>query len=328
MRRTLVSVLMVVALAGCGAADGPGASGSGAAPATSPSPGEGTTSTVAPGPPFDVATMAATLVDTSRITPASADAPELAQRTLETTIVYPTSPGPFPLIVFAHGLTGDPERHTELSSAWARAGYVVAMPAFPLTNASVANANGNVADVANQPGDVSFVIDEVLAANADPASALHDKVLGDRIGVAGHSLGGATTYGVTQNDCCRDDRIDAVIVMSGLRLVNPAGDHLASMPPTMLLHGVADPLLKVALADEIYPQLAVPKWYVRLLVAGHSEAYENTPSPSDEVVTAATTDFWQAYLPPQAGPPDPEVLDRLRLDAAVDQISTVQSDLG
>jgi dienelactone hydrolase len=328
MRRTLVCTLIVIVLAGCGAAEGPIESGSGSAPATSTMQGGGTSSTVPPGPPFDITTVSETLVDTSRVTPATDDAPELASRTLETTIISPSSAGPFPLIVFSHGLTGEPARHTELSSAWARAGYVVAMPAFPLTNASVANANGNVADVANQPGDVSFVIDQVLAANADPASPLHDKVLTDRIGIAGHSLGGATTYGVVQNDCCRDDRIDAVIVMSGVRLVNPAGDHLGSMPPTMLLHGVADPVLKVTLADEIYPQLGAPKWYVRLLVAGHAEAYENTPSPSDEVVTAATTDFWQAYLGPQAGPPDPAILDRLRRDAAVDQISTVQSEPG
>jgi dienelactone hydrolase len=327
MRRTLVCALIVFVLAGCGAAEGPGASGPGpgSAPPTSATQGGGTTSTVAPGPPFDLTTVSETLVDTSRVTPATDDAPELPSRTLETTIIAPTAAGPFPLIVFSHGLTGEPARHTELSSAWARAGYVVAMPAFPLTNASVANANGNVADVANQPGDVSFVIDQVLAADADPASPLHGKVLTDRIGVAGHSLGGATTYGVAANDCCRDDRIDAVIIMSGLRLVNPAGDHLGSMPPTMLLHGVADPLLKVAMADEIYPQLSAPKWYVRLLVAGHAEAYENTPSPSDGVVTAATTDFWQAYLAPQAGPADPGILDRLRRDAAVDQISTVQS---
>ena len=327
MRRALVCALLVIVLAGCGAADGPTATGSGSAPATGASPTTvaGTTPTVAPGPPYDITTVSETLIDTSRVTPATDDAPEVASRTLETTIIFPTSAGPFPLIVFAHGLTGKPARHTELSSAWARAGYVVAMPAFPLTNDSVANANGNVADVANQPGDVSFVIDEVLAANDDEASPLHGKVLADRIGVAGHSLGGATTYGVVQNDCCRDDRIDAVIIMSGVRLVNPEGDHLDSMPPTMLLHGVLDPLLKVSIADEIYPQMGAPTWYVRLLVAGHAEAYENTPSPSDEVVTAATTDFWQAYLAPQAGPPDPAILDRLRRDAEVDQISTVQS---
>lgn len=322
MRHVLVCVLAVCALAGCGAADSP--VGSGSSLVTSTSLGGGTTSIAAPAPPFDVATFSRTLVDDARVTPATDDAPEVPSRTLETTIIHPTSAGPFPLIVLAHGLTGDPARHTELSSAWARAGYVVAMPAFPLTNASVANANGNVADVANQPGDVSFVIDQVLAASADPASLLHDKVLTDRIGVAGHSLGGATTYGVAQNECCRDDRIDAVIVMSGLRLVNPEADDLASMPPTLLLHGVADPVLDVAMADAIYPQLRAPKGYVRLLVAGHSEAYENTPSPSDGVVTAATTDFWQAYLAPQAGPPDPAILEHLRRDADVDQISTVQ----
>ena len=328
MRRTVVCALIVFLLAGCGTADDPAASGSGSVPttsATSASQGGGTTSTVAPGPPFDTVTHTETLVDTSRVTPATADQPELSSRTIETTTIHPTAAGPFPLVVFSHGLTGDPARHTELSSAWAQAGYVVVMPTFPLTNASVANANDNVADVANQPGDVSFVIDQVLADNDDEASPLHGKVLTDRIGVAGHSLGGATTYGVVQNDCCRDDRIDAVIIMSGVRLVNPEGDDLGSMPPTMLLHGVLDPLLKVSIADGIYPQVSSPKWYVRLLVAGHAEAYENTPSPSDEVVTAATTDFWQAYLAPQAGPPDPAILERLRRDAEVDQISTVQS---
>ena len=330
MRRTLVCTLIVFVLAGCGAAESPDASGpgSGSTPATSAPQSGGTASTVASGAPFDITTVSETLVDTARVTPATDVAPELPSRTVETTIILPTAAGPFPLIVFSHGLNGDPARHTELSSVWARAGYVVAMPTFPLTNASVPNANGNVSDVANQPGDVSFVIDEVLAASADPASPLHGKVLADRIGLAGHSLGGATTYGATQNDCCRDDRIDAVIIMSGLRLVNPDGDDLDSMPPTMILHGVADPVLQVALADAVYPQLRAPKWYVRLLVAGHSEAYENTPSPSDAVVTASTTAFWQAYLAPQAGPPDPAILDRLRLDAEVDQISTLQSDPG
>ena len=335
MRRVVVcvSVLVLILVAGCGASEAPatsGADGATAGPGSTAGPA-GTTETTADVvavSPFEVETVSATLVDSDRVTPATVEQPEQPSRTLVTTIIYPDAPGPFPLIVFSHGLTGLPARHTELSSTWASAGYIVAMPAFPLTNATVANANGNVADVANQPGDVSFVIDQLVAADDDVSSPLYGKVLTDRIGIAGHSLGGATTYAVAQNDCCRDDRVDAVIIMSGLRLVYPDGDRLDAMPPTMLLHGVADPVLKVSIADEIYPQLRSPRWYVRLLVAGHSEAYEDTQSPSDDAVTASTTDFWQAYLPPAAGPPDPAILERLAADAVVDQISTLQSDPG
>ena len=61
----------------------------------------------------------------------------------------------------------------------------------------------------NQPGDVSFVIDEVLAANDDPSSPLHGLVDPDAIGVVGHSLGGATTWAVSFDTATRDERIDS-----------------------------------------------------------------------------------------------------------------------
>ena len=43
----------------------------------------------------------------------------------------PRGKGPFPLIVFAHGSAGHPEKFTKLFSSWAAAGYIVAAPAFP-----------------------------------------------------------------------------------------------------------------------------------------------------------------------------------------------------
>lgn len=315
---------MLLVSTGCGGSDSPSASGS----ASTTAAAAVTTTSEAPQPPFEVRTISETLVDTTRTTPATAQQAELSSRTLVTTIIFPDSPGPFPLIVFSHGLTGTPDRHTEMSSAWAQAGYVVAMPAFPLTNTSVPNASGNAGDVKNQPGDVSFVIDRMLSDNADDASPLFGRILADRIGVAGHSLGAATTYAVAENDCCRDDRVDAVIIMSGVRLVDLDHEHLDRMPPILMFHGDADPLLNVSIADGIYPQLSSPKWFVRLLGAGHAPAYENTPSPWDVVVTAASTDFWQAYLPGTKGPPDQAILERLRTDAVVDQISTLQSDPG
>src|SRR5256885_1297676 len=75
-------------------------------------------------------------------------------RTLVTMIRYPAQ-GPasrvdsqrappvrgvrFPLVVFGHGYTVMPAIYSALLQAWARAGYVVAAPIFPLENA---NASG------------------------------------------------------------------------------------------------------------------------------------------------------------------------------------------
>jgi len=101
--------------------------------------------------------------------------------------------GPFPLIVFAHGFAGHPDKFTKLFAAWAAGGYVVAAPAFPLTNDHVTIDGG---DAVNQPADVSFVLDEVLALGKRRGSRLFHAVKRSRIGAAGLSLGGVTTYSV------------------------------------------------------------------------------------------------------------------------------------
>ena len=73
--------------------------------------------------------------------------------------------GPFPLVVFGHGFAVTPAIYTPLLMAWARAGYVVAAPVFPLENAH-APGGPNEADIVNQPADVSFVISRMLSRNA------------------------------------------------------------------------------------------------------------------------------------------------------------------
>src|SRR5262245_48510980 len=74
-------------------------------------------------------------VDATRSTPESKAGPAHDSRTLVTRIAYPSPlQGKHPLIVFAHGLGGNPARHTDLMTAWAKAGYIVAAPAFPRTN--------------------------------------------------------------------------------------------------------------------------------------------------------------------------------------------------
>ena len=82
-----------------------------------------------------VATTTLTLVDSSRSTPAWDGMPAKSSRTLVTTVWYParesaggSGNGPYPLIVFAHGLGGSPQEYAQLLRSWAGAGYVVAAP--------------------------------------------------------------------------------------------------------------------------------------------------------------------------------------------------------
>ncbi|HEY8526847.1 MAG TPA: hypothetical protein VIL48_17885 [Acidimicrobiales bacterium] len=283
-RRRLVAALVALAVvaapaAGCGD-DGGGDRGA--------EPADRTVTTAAAGPPYAVETTTETFVDEDRPTDDPGGALSAPTRTLATDLYVPEGPGPFPLVVLAHGFNGHPRKFTELATAWAEAGMVVAVPAFPLTNEE-AGAPTVLNDYANQPGDVSFVIDEVLRHLdvADP----------ERIGVAGHSLGGATAYGVVYHDCCRDDRVDAAVLLSTLPLPFDGGDfRFADGPPVLLVQLTDDPIVPYQQAVDTYDRVDPPRFLVTLEAGGHFEPYENAPSDHDAVVEETTTAFWEAYL--------------------------------
>lgn len=204
----------------------------------------GSPTTDLPTAPFETVTSSETFVDTSRPT-APLKGPQLPSRTIDTTIVYPQGPGPFPLIVLSHGIGGTPKDYTVLAGTWAGLGYVVALPAFPLTNDQAPDAETNLFDGVNQPKDVSFVIDQVLALNGDDKSPLFGRIDADRIGVAGHSFGAATTYALAFAGCCRDQRIKAVGV-AHIALGSPR-DELGEMRTTELLAFLRGVVARLAL---------------------------------------------------------------------------------
>ena len=74
-------------------------------------------------------------------------------RTLDTTVRYPATGGSYPLIVFAHGFALTPVTYQALLSAWARAGYVVAAPWFPLEKANAPTALRSSTSLTNPEGD-------------------------------------------------------------------------------------------------------------------------------------------------------------------------------
>jgi predicted dienelactone hydrolase len=216
-------------------------------------------------------------------------------RILVTEVYLPPGKGRAPLVVFAHGNAGHPQKLSKLLTAWARAGYVVAAPAFPLTN----DGRGEpsiLADYLNQPGDVSFVIDEVLRRAQRRRSDLYRRVDSQHIGLAGHSLGGATALGATFNTCCRDRRIDALVVMDGRLAPFPDGRDTFVKVPLLLIHLIGDPVVLFEQAQRIYAAARPPKYLMALNEGIHFEPFEDVPNPHDRAVVRATVAFWDAYL--------------------------------
>jgi len=261
-----------------------------------------------------------TYVDRSRPSPASELQPAAPDRTFETTITFPTeAKGRLPLVLLAHGSNGSPDKFNRLVETWARAGYVVVAPLFPRSS----DTGGNlVGDYVDQPADLSFVLDRVLEANGKRRSPLHGRIDPKHIGLAGLSLGGLTTYGVVFNSCCRDDRIDAAILMSGVLGPFPDGVYEFRSVPTLLVHGDADNLYPQSIGA--YPQLAAPKWFVTLHGETHASPFEDDRAPSDELVRTVTTAFWDRYLKGER-PAAQRIVDAVDASAGA---ATLQRDSG
>jgi dienelactone hydrolase len=260
-----------------------------------------------------------TFVDPSRPTAAGAATPAAPDRTLVTTIYRPNGKGPFPLIVFGHGSNGHPDKFSQLLTVWAGAGYVVAAPAFPLTNSTVPQAPKNVGDVANQPADMSFVLTQVLRENRDRKSDLYRAIDRRNIGAAGLSLGGATTYSAVFDDCCRDRRFTAAMVLDGIRLGSAL--RLDGHVPLLIAHADTDPAIPYSTAQAASRDAAPPVWLVTLHGASHATQWENDPTPYDAVGEKLTVDFWDATL---GG--DKRALDRLERDATVPNLVSIESN--
>ena len=104
--------------------------------------------------------------------------------------------GPFPWLVFSHGLSAVREQSTFLTEHLASHGYVVASAdhedrvAFTLNPADLYQAG------LDRPQDVHLVIDRVLAWAQEPGSLLCGRLHEGALAVAGHSLGAYTALAV------------------------------------------------------------------------------------------------------------------------------------
>lgn len=185
-----------------------------AVPASPEPEGDVSAARFTPGP-FTVINETFTAVDPSRPTQAYNNFPGLPQRTLEGELWGPADlAAPGPLVVYSHGFMSFRQEGKYLVRFLASHGYTVAAVDYPLSGYKAPDGP-LMTDVVNQPGDISFLIDTLLARNGDADDALHGTIDPQRIAVAGVSLGGMTSMLAAYHHRLRDPRIAAVISIAG-----------------------------------------------------------------------------------------------------------------
>ena len=304
----LAAVTAVAALtAGCGGARGQAAAeattaaGATAAPpstappstapaptSTAPATSAPTTSAVAPRPPYAIGSLTIPLVDLSR--PTVANGVEISpHRALTTVVLVPDAPGRRPLIVFGPGFDVGPPTYAALLDAWAEHGYVVAAVEFPLADPAVAGANLDESDLQNEPADLRYVTDALVA----PSSPVTARIDASRVAVAGHSDGGeAALAACVQPAPPGTPPFRACITMS----VQPLPDKPPTAnAPILFTQGDADTINPPSYGYSAFADASPPKYLEVLHGGGHLPPLEQG-SPWLPTLCSVTEAFLDAYV--------------------------------
>jgi fermentation-respiration switch protein FrsA (DUF1100 family) len=250
---------------------------------------------------YRVASLSETFIDASRPTPPNGTYPGSPQRVLPTLVLYPKQRkgehGHFPLIVFSHGFTASGPDYRSVLKPWVAQGYVVAAPTFPLSSGG-APGGPTILDYPNQPGDVSFVITQMLRLDHTVLSPLYNLIDPGSIGVAGHSLGAVTTLGVADNSCCLDHRINAAVSIAGIELPFAGGTFFSGhTSPLLLIHGTADQTVPYGASQQLFADDRSSTYFLTLDGAPHTAFFD----PWGPVITTTVLAFFDKYLKHSSG---------------------------
>lgn len=232
---------------------------------------------------FGVGVTTIELVDSSRPTEPNGTFEGDPDRTIPVEVWYPADPaatapeqvdapldgsgGPYPLIVFAHGLSSARRQSASYTQHLASHGYVVAAPDFPLSKGS-APGGPRLAAVIEQPRDVSFVIDSLLAFNEEEGHLLEGVIDEEAIGLTGHSLGGLTTL-LTAYGPYRDERLDAIVPLAAVACFLTEDVVGETSVPALNIGGSMDLIVDPGWIRRGYDVANPPRYWVELAGGSH-----------------------------------------------------------
>ena len=288
-----------------------------------------TTTTAAPSPtrparPYPVGWTTLNLTDRSRPTAF------LPGRHLPTLAFYPAvgpggtaespnAPGLFddwPVVLFAEGYNANLGYYHDVVHHLAASGYVVLFPFFPL-----ATSGGplNESDLVNEPGDVTFVLEQAIAFNS-AAGVLHGMLDTSHLALVGQSDGGEAVLGAAYLPGQIGARVGPVVAASaaGVLLGNHGGSGVAH--DVMILQGTSDTINPPAYGDRLYATTPSPKSYLQLIGAPHVEPF-STNDQWHGVVEASIVDWLDAWIP---GLYTASAASRLGHDAEIPGIAVIR----
>lgn len=277
---------------------------------------------------------------------------EARDRNLGVKVFHPASGnGPWPVIIFSHGLGGSQWGYGYLGQAWAAHGYVSIHCTHPGSDwllwdgkgmsEGLGNLRKALADpvhLENRPRDIAFLIDQLPLLEAK-VPALAGKLDRGRIGVAGHSMGAYTALAIAglrpdlgerHGVDLGDARPRAFIALSppGTGAFLPPTCWAAVARPTLVVTGTEDdqPLERHHGLDwHLEAWTGLPPGGKQLLVidgaqhmtfAGGGMGVKADPAHL-AAIELATTAFWDAWLRegPSAGPAPPPARCSWRWDS-------------
>jgi len=242
------------------------------------------------------------------------------------------APGPRPVIIFSHGLSGSREGYEYLGRHWASHGLISvhlqhqgsdiqvwrndSSPVKALRQAAL-----NPEAIINRPLDVSFALDQLQRLNREDAF-FQDRLALDRIGAAGHSFGAHTALTVAgqimigpggSEYSWGDPRVKAFIAMSA-----PVPQKKEQWPlaysrikiPGLHLTGTKDDLpvghSPAAERRVPYDHIHGPDQHLLIFQDGDHMVFAGLERRAEkdavfhELIQMSSTAFWQAYLQDEA----------------------------
>ena len=249
------------------------------------------------------------------------------QRPVPVKIYLPKSGnGPFPVILFSHGLGGSREGYAYLGNHWASHGFVSVhlqhlgsdsgvLQGAEQPLAALKTSAANPTNAINRALDVRFALDQLTNLNAD-AGPLHGRLDLKHIGLAGHSFGAHTTLAVAGQGAnltggrFADARVTAAIAMSPTPSPRPGtAPYVTLTIPVFHMTGTLDdsPIGNVTAAQRriAFDRCAFSEQYLVTFTGadhmvfsgrGAQRADRTRDAQFQKLICASSTAFWNAHL--------------------------------